>query len=139
MLPYADRLVDVRRADWMKPIDALAGYVDASLPRVDEGGVLHTGQPWRCPADPDHADRTGFSYGYLPGAFMPSLAAYPLLDEDAAARFTTLLIYDKPPYTEIIFRDMGDWHPRAGGDSSRRNLLRFDGSVGPASDADGRG
>jgi len=134
-LPYAERLMHVA-AGWTKPLDALTPYLDSAPPRVDDTGRTVTGPPWRCPADPDFADRTGVSYGYAPIIVMPSLAANPLLDE-AAARLATLTHYDREPYTGLVFRDMGDWHPRvAGDDDSQRNVLRFDGSVGPASEDD---
>lgn len=136
-LPYADRTYNVNHG-WTDPIDALAPYFDGvAPPRVDEQGVVHCEAPFRCPADPKYADETGLSYAYWPSQFMPSIAAYPLISEEFAAKLITMSMYDRAPWTLWIFSDRDASHPKAGPDDvSRKNALRFDGAVAPAAQSD---
>lgn len=132
ILPYADRLYHIGHG-WTDPLDALAPYLGNAKPRVDEQGVVHTQAPFRCPADDEIADESGFSYAYGPSAFMPSLTAFPFMTEEFAARLITLGMYGREPRTLWILADRDEWHPKAGSDDvSRKNVLRFDGAVGPA-------
>lgn len=74
LLPWATNFADLR-LDLVAPFDTLAEHMDVAFPTISTNNVsgsVQTGQPFLCPADKRWGPLTGFSYSYLPAAFMQS-------------------------------------------------------------------
>jgi len=131
-LPYALNMYALP-VGWTDPIDALAPYIDVDPPHYDDRGRIVSGQPFRCPSDPGHADAYGSSYEYPPRDFMNGTSDGPG-SPTAIAKNVTVHIYDTVRWSRPIFYDAGRWHPggpkRSDNAAIDRNSLHLDGSVG---------
>jgi len=140
-LPYAHGSVYNIIYSWTDPLDDLMPYLDGvSAPSVGPDGVVITGPPFRCPSDPGVADESGMSYGYGPGEFMGTRpAAESTKERSHIAKQITEEEYKASPFGARLWvlADADGWHAQSGGDRhSRRNVLHFDGSVGPGAERD---
>jgi type II secretory pathway pseudopilin PulG len=122
LLPYAARDVDVRVGD-LDPLPALVEHLDASLPRVDEGGGARSAAPFVCPSDATAASVRGCSYFYSPIDLMA------FLPRAVAQRAITMFLSRDPAV--VVFLDSEPRH--AGRDASipltGANVLRLDGGA----------
>lgn len=138
-LPYAVHFVDVtfEVVDRIHPLDALVAYMDGvEVPHVDAMGQVVTAAPFLCPSDTDFGDQTGFSYMYMPSIFMAGYL-FETHDKLKAAKSATVHLFDVAPYRQWVLADYGGWHAQSGPDqNSKRNVLRFDGSIGPGATSD---
>lgn len=112
-------------------LDILADYVDAPVPRKEEGGdYFIVSDPYRCPSDRVGTDaQTGFepvyrtigtSYEYLPGLYM-DVAEVGLNIKRAAFAVTRAYEIDR---NWVVFADWGDWH-EGRADGPGRNAVYF--------------
>lgn len=122
------------------PIDDLAPYIDGvDPPRMESDGRMIVVAPYRCPSDDEVADYFGMSYTYLLGEFIMLNREYSGDTGDERerrrrAKETAGWLYESTPERarSQVMADAGHWHPQVGGDpATRRNTLRFDGSIGP--------
>lgn len=127
------------------PIDDLASYIDGvDPPRMEPDGRMIVAAPYRCPSDGGHADFYGMSYTYLLGEFIMLSPVYGGDTSDERergrrAKETAGWLYQSTPERarSQVMSDAGFWHAQVGGDpASRRNTLRYDGSIGPNSTND---
>lgn len=98
LLPLATTGVWVGVGD-VAPLNDLARYMSAPPPREVKSEVVGLTAPYLCPADRGYAERTGFSYGYLPATFMSIEGQEPV--SRRYARFPKL----------VLFGERGLWHP----------------------------
>ena len=107
ILPWAQVIVWYPIGD-EAPLPAVGSYMDAALPRMENGVVL-TGQPWLCPEDQSWGAQSGTSYDYFPALIMGIVGhreTSRLLEEQPRTPLWT----DHLPYHR-------DW----------RNYVRYDG------------
>jgi len=129
LLPFADEIYSLPRG-WIQPIDALEPYLNATMPRLDASGEVIVGDPFKCPVDRDWASQHGFSYAYVPTAFMQIMPN----PQESVTR-----MYEWSPRSPVL-RDMDGFHrtrPSPGPgllDLAGRNVLCFDNAVMNADD-----
>lgn len=99
LLPSATAQVWIGIGD-VAPLDSLARYLDAPLPREDaDRSIAGLAAPYRCPSDRGHASAYGFSYYYVPAEFMQIEGQEPVSRR-----------YMKNPHL-VLFVDRGAPHP----------------------------
>lgn len=112
---------------YLAPLDELQPYLGTPMPALEPDGSIDAPQPFRCPADARFASENGFSYGYVPSAFMPIIGAEE-----------TTRMYERSPHASIVLMDMGPVHLSRSapvpdiGSLAGRHALRFDGAVNSA-------
>lgn len=111
LLPPAYDLFSVQPG-WLAPLDALAPYLDAPLPRLDRGEVVISA-PWLCPADDVTGPYDGLSYLYAPHQMMGIVGAEWVTRQ-----------YESEPSRPVFHDAFREFH------NGSLNTLRFDGSIG---------
>jgi prepilin-type N-terminal cleavage/methylation domain-containing protein len=97
-------------------LDALDGYIDATIPYHGADGALVVTEPFLCPADTDDVGlQTGFSYEYWPGALM---LAREIFRDDHNPIATVSRFYEYNPNFPVL-ADANPWHP--GGHAGSRS------------------
>ncbi len=124
LLPWAIYDMDVR-LQWLDPMPAMSPYLDVEIPRLDEQGIVHTHEPWICPADDDEGLVDGVSYMYTPYDFMANDL------HDNPGRIITLT-YETNSWLPVMVDDL-PLHAHGATSGGGQNALLIDGSVMPRS------
>jgi prepilin-type N-terminal cleavage/methylation domain-containing protein len=122
VLPFHDSRFPANEQD-PQLLDVLRTYMDIPPPeRVnpdDPNSPFYEVEPYRCPADPETAKTTGFSYEYWAGVLM---IAREIFRADPNPAFTVSRFYEFNP-TFPVLADASGWHP--GSVEANQNALYF--------------
>jgi prepilin-type N-terminal cleavage/methylation domain-containing protein len=130
VLPWV--IVIPQTIDDPEPYLSLTSYLDATLPQGILGEDVSKVDPFACPSDRLFAPLTGFSYSYMPAAFMQVTGEHPDNLPDWRRLSKPYEGTNAPPVLQDFQRfhiNQEKWSTHQNPDQTGRNLAHLDGSV----------
>ncbi len=130
VLPWAT--VIPQTIDDPEPYRSLSSYLDTVMPQGTLGEDVSRVDPFACPSDRLLAPLTGFSYSYMPAAFMQVTSEQPDNLPDWRRLSRPYEGTDAPPVLQDMQRfhiDQNKWSQHQNPDQTGKNLAYLDGSV----------